>query len=436
MGGIRKLRNVLIISFLFNQQNIPGAIRLRGLVKYLPEFGWNPVILTVKTSEITDKKITIFETDYEDTIIFWKKLIGIPINKTLKEYYDIPTTTKKKTLIDILISVWFEVFTYPHPTINWSKSAIEKGVEIIKDDHFDAIISSSAPITSHIIAAELTKRERIPWIADFRDLWTQNHYNIHSRVRNFFETRLELKTLSSADALITVSHPLSEKLKKLHTNKKIFTITNGYDPEQINPGIPLTEKFSITYTGFIYKGRQDTEPFFRTLKFLIDAKKIDPATIEVHFFGIREGWLMSEAKKYQLENIIRIHGKVSREESIQKQRESQVLLLLTWNDPNEKGVYTSKIFDYLAARRPILALGLQGSVVSDLLNQTQAGVNVSLDTEIQDQILKLYLEYCENGFVKYSGILSEIERYSHQEMAKNFAEVLEEICESRKNLNT
>ena len=133
---------------------------------------------------------------------------------------------------------------------------------------------------------------------------------------------------------------------------------------------------------------------------------IDPATIEVHFFGNHEGWLINDVKKYNLEHIVQIHGHISREESIQKQRESQVLLLLTWNDPREKGVYTGKIFDYLAARRPILAIGLHGSVVTDLLLQTQAGVNVASDAEIKDQILQLYREYKENGFVNFSGIHS------------------------------
>jgi glycosyltransferase involved in cell wall biosynthesis len=219
----------------------------------------------------------------------------------------------------------------------------------------------------------------------------------------------------------------------LHKNKKVYTITNGFDPELVNPGIPLTKKFSITYTGYIYSGRQDPEPLFRILKILIDEKTIDPATIEVHFFGHHESWLLSDRKKYHLENIVQIHGHISREESLQKQRESQVLLLLTWNDPGEKGIYTGKLFDYLAARRPILALGLRESVVTDVLSQTQAGMSVSSDAEIKEQIAALYREYKEKGFVSYAGITSEIEKYSHREMARKFAGALEDICLSEGN---
>jgi glycosyltransferase involved in cell wall biosynthesis len=221
----------------------------------------------------------------------------------------------------------------------------------------------------------------------------------------------------------------------LHKNKKVYTITNGYDPDQLNPGTPLSKKFSITYTGRLYREHQDPTPFFRTLKVLIDEKAIDPSVTEIHFFGDYEGWLIEDIKKYHLENIIQLHGQISREESIQKQRESQVLLLFTWNDPGQKGVYTGKVFDYLAARRPILAIGLQGSVLDDLLNQTRAGLNISAEAEIKAYILQLYREYLERGFVKYFGIPMEIEKYSHREMAKKFAEVLDEICKPGETLN-
>ena len=195
-----------------------------------------------------------------------------------------------------MIDLWYEIFTYPGPTIDWSASAIEKGYEILQEHHIDAIISSMTPVTSHIIANELVKRKKIPWIADFRDLWTQNHYYEHSRIRRFFERKLELTTLFSATALTTISHLLSEKLQELYKNKKVYAIANGYDPEQINPGIPLTKKFTITYTGeLIWDARSGA--VFKTLKVLIDENMIDPSEIEVHFFGYDEGWLINDIKK-------------------------------------------------------------------------------------------------------------------------------------------
>ena len=422
------MKNVLIISFFFNQSEEIGSVRMRGLAKYLPEFGWNPIVLTVKSSSgISDKRVTVFETPYRDTVDAWKEFLGLPSDKSLPDLLNTAAAAQKKTLIDKIINIWYEIFIFPDQTINWSVSAIKKGNEIFRDFPIDAIISSIHPLTPHIIAHELVRGKKIPWVADFRDLWTQNHFFRYSGIRMFFDRRLELSTISSASALTTVSSPFSETLHELHKNKNVFTITNGYDPDQLNPGIPLSKKFSMTHTGRFYRGSQDPGPFFKAVKVLIDENVIDPAEMEIHFFGQYESWLVNDIKKYQLEQVIQLHGKISREESIRKQRESHVLLLFTWNDPRQRGVYTGKVFDYLAAKRPILAIGLQGSVVNDLLGQTGAGLNVSADEEIKECISGYYQEYRERGFVSYTGIPAEIEKYSHREMARKFANILEEI---------
>jgi hypothetical protein len=152
---------------------------------------------------------------------------------------------------------------------------------------------------------------------------------------------------------------------------------------------------------------------------------MDPAAIEINFFGNNQDWLMEDVKKYNLESVVQILGFICRDLAIRKQRESQVLLLLTWNDPKEKGVYTGKIFDYLAAQRPILALGLKGSVITGLLNETKSGIEVNTDTEIKEAILKFYQEFRKNGQVQYFGDSSEVKRYTHLEMARKFAEVFD-----------
>jgi len=424
----RNSQKVLIVSFFFNQTERIGSVRLRGLAKYLPEFGWDPVILTANESAHPINQSNIYETSFEDTIGQREKKISLPSNTTLNEQGNIPTRKTNNGIIYSLLRFLHEIITYPDITINWSTTAIKKGNEILRENHIDAIISSSSPITSHIIAYELKKNFKIPWIADFRDLWTQNHYYRYSGIRKFFEKRLEHKILSSVTALSTVSEPLAEKLSELNVTQKVFSIPNGFDPEQVNPGTSVTKKFSITYTGTLYEGQRDPDPLFKMLKTLFEEKKIDPTKIEVNFFGNRENWLIQDVKRYQLENLVHIHGPISREESIQRQRESQILLLLTWNNPVEKGVYTGKLFDYLAARRPILSMGYaEGGVVKELLEQTHAGVHVSNEVELAEYLMNAYNEYKETGTVHYHGIEMEVMKYSHREMARKFSEVLDSV---------
>jgi hypothetical protein len=118
-------------------------------------------------------------------------------------------------------------------------------------------------------------------------------------------------------------------------------------------------------------------------------------------------------------------GTVPRDIALEKQRESQLLLLLKWNDPKRRGVYTAKIFEYLAARRPLLAVGGFPDVVDQLLNETKAGVSGQTEEDIKTVLLRLYREYKSTGAVGYNGNEAEINKYSHREMARKFATVLD-----------
>ena len=356
-----------------------------------------------------DEGFEVTEIVIDDVITKWKKGLRLNSDKTLKAQFAISERKKNQSLLDYMLKIWEEVIAYPDIKRTWMIPATTRGKDLLKKYHFDAIISSSSPASAHLVAAHLAAESKLPWVADFRDLWTQNHSFHYSCIRNFFEKRLEYNTLLNASILITVSEPLAKRLQELHKDKRVISIPNGFDSDQINPGIPLTKKFSITYTGSIYKGRQDPEPLFHVLQILIDEKKIDPELIEINFFGYNVDWLIGDVKKYQLQNVVKINGMVSRENSILKQRESHILLLLTWNDSAEKGVYTGKLFDYLAASRPILSIGCtDGGVVKELLDQTQAGVHISKEEDLKEYLLKTYHEYKENGVVQYHGIVAEI----------------------------
>ncbi|HWQ95742.1 MAG TPA: hypothetical protein VN368_00065 [Candidatus Methylomirabilis sp.] len=224
-------------------------------------------------------------------------------------------------------------------------NAISTCDKLFRDENFNAMISSSSHVTNHLIARELKNKYGLPWIADLRDLWTQNHYYHYGHFRKFIERR-------------------AEQLKELHIGKNISAITNGFSPNEKANGIPLSDKFCIIYTGFLYKGIQGPEPLFNALKQLILEKVIDSVDIVINFYGYNEGWLKRDIEMYDLQNVVNVHGLILREEAIKKQRESQLLRLLTQNDPNKKGVYAGKVFDYIAAQRPILSIGISGGVVA------------------------------------------------------------------------
>jgi glycosyltransferase involved in cell wall biosynthesis len=423
------MKKVLIVTYWFPPRAGVASLRLRGLAKYLPQVGWQPIILTAALPTKPDRQFRVVQTPYQGDIIKrLKRKLGLDPAKRLQEHIGIPRSLRqgRNSFTNKLETILSSVILYPSKNRGWCPSAIKAGEELLQKEKIDAIISSSPPVTTHLIAYQLKANHHIPWAVDLRDLWTQNHYYQYGTVRKWFEKRLEVQTLSQADALITVSEPLAEKLAALHKKSRILAITNGFDPEEIGSS-RLTENFTITYTGGVNPDKQDPSPFFRVIRELIDNKKIAPARIDVRFFGQPQYWLEQEIKKYDLDSIVHQYGMVPRDIALEKQRQSQLLLLFNWDSPREKGVYTGKIFEYLAAERPILAIGGPAGVVTDLLIETGTGIHVSSLQGLKDVLIEFYKQYTETGQVQYHGDRQRIYKYSHPEMARKFAELLDSM---------
>ena len=294
------VKKVLIISYFFNQKEQIGSIRLRGLAKYLPQFGWEPTILTVKSPESSEMDFRTIETEYSDLMTNWKKRLGLNLDKSVQAQFGTSSNKNQNGIINSLVHMWMEIFAYPDPYKNWYKPAVEAGNELLKNEKFDLVLSSSSPATCHLIGNELSNKHGIPWVADLRDLWSQNHFYEYSNLRRYREKRLEKNTFSSVDAMTTVSSPKTEQLATLHQNKRIYAIPNGFDPDTLNTGKQVDKKLSIVYTGRVYDGKMDPEPLFQALNELIESNEIDSTDIILDFYGINVDILKDKVKKYNL----------------------------------------------------------------------------------------------------------------------------------------
>lgn len=426
------MKKVLAIFYYFPPNMAVASLRSRGLAKYLPEYGWEPIILTpaipARSNSTFNFNVRLIETKYHDVITSWRKRLGLNPNRDVTIQRQLGTTGSNNSfnVINWLIKLSKEFIAYPDEQKGWYPFAIKAAEEFLQKESVDAIISSSNPVTSHLVAKHLKTKFNIPWVADLRDLWTQHQYYSHSFIRNIIERRLELKTLSTADMLVTVSKPWAEELRHSHGRKLVRSVPNGFDPEElVKSPKQLTTKFTITYTGILYGGKRDPSLLFRTVKELILKRNIDASDIEIRFYSPEAGWLENKIKLYRLQDIVKCYGKIQREKALEKQRESQLLLIVTGDNSAEKGMHTAKIFEYMAAQRPILAIGQAASdAIAELLKGTRAGVHASDPEDLKQVLLQWYREYNEKGRVGYQGCKDKIMKYSHKEMARKFAQIL------------
>ncbi len=416
------MKKVLFIAYLFPPRPDIGAQRPYRLAKYFPEFGWQPIVLTPKLPGKLPEGMRIIETDYKDIFNEIKLKIGFDSDDTVHKQLGIKGS-KNFTYPKIFRFVR-QVINYPDEQKGWYNFALKSASEFLNKEKVDAIISTSSPVTSHQIARKLKQIYKIPWVADLRDLWTQNPYTNKLNLINFFERRLELKTLSDADVIVTVTKPWIDTLRLLHKNQKIFCVTNGYDDDDFPKSqSKLTSKFTLTYAGLLYNGKRDPSLLFKVVRQLIEESRINRDLIEIRFYGPEEDWLIDDIKKYNLEGVVNLYGFIPRGEVLKRQRESQILLLLLWPNKKEEGFCPGKVYEYFGAIRPIIAIGGREHVVKDLLETTSTGKYTWNFDTLKNVLLEYYQEFIKYGSVECHSN-NNIENYTYRSITKKYSEIL------------
>ena len=449
------MKKVILIAFYFNQVNEIASKRLRALAKYLPQFGWEPIVIVPDLGfipkENNDLNCRIIYTEYEDMFSHFsnkfKKSKSTDSNgsnvfndsKDTIEFNDDKlkdSTSYSNPIISKAISMAGEVFAYPDGMKYWYESAFKEASKLIEEEEIDAIISSSWPITCHTIAKDLNEKYNIPWIADLRDLWNLNPYVSHTFIRNYFEKRLELKTFENADALSTTTDLAAKTLSTLHPDNRIVPILSGYDKDDFkfldelvskndDFSSDFSEKLKFIYAGSLYNGKRDPSYLFEAIRQLEDENKLDSSKISIEFYGDSTG-LEEIAKRYDLLNILHIGGKIAHEEVLKKQLNSDILLLISWDNEKEKMFIPGKIYEYFALKKPVLSIGYKEGSLKDLIEETKVGYHVSSLESTKEALLDIYDEFIEKGTVELNADIN-IEDYSMENMAKKFADLLNEL---------
>ncbi len=290
------MKKVLILSYFYPPYQTGGGLRAKGLGDFLPEHGWEVTIITRRLPGPPEGKARVIQTDYsEDLNDFWNRLLSGKKNARMETPKSVEgsSSTIKRAMGSLV--------AYPDAQRNWLQPALKAARELMTEEKFDMVLSTSPPQTAHMVAFRLKKEFGTPWVADLRDLWTQNHYYLYGDIRKRIERRLELRTLKGAEALITVSAQLAIELGNLHNRDDVHAISNGFNPKELSPETRgLDKKFTMTHTGTMYEGVRGPQMLFEAMRELNDEGRISPEDFQVRLFGPISEAVQASAEEKEL----------------------------------------------------------------------------------------------------------------------------------------
>lgn len=439
-------RKVLVVAYWFPPMGGGGVQRTVKFVKYLQIYGWEPVVLTVKPWGLELKDDTMLQEIPENVKVyrtFSFELIRIyqVIKHRLRKRGDHPSTEhyNKNDIKDPLRAVKdiIHLLSVPDTEIGWLPFAVLQGKKIIATENIDCIYSSSGPPTCHLIALCLKQWTNLPWVADFRDPWTQHQFaSYRYKTRLKADEFLELMALKTADKLLTVTQAFADGFSQKYNqvpHNKFKVITNGYDADDFLKIPSATKrknrKFTIVHTGS-FLGLRTPKFFLNALKLLLDETPSLRKNVEVIFAGRLETKDTTTICDLGLEDVVKLVGYVSHQEALSLLSNSDVILLILASV--EKGVYPGKIFEYLAVGKPVLALVPQNSIAAELIEKTKTGAIVDSEqvTSIKDVIRRMYERYKDKTLTIHPD-LSVVEQYERKRLTRDLSATFNQVLLER-----
>ena len=436
------MKKVLVITYYWPPGGGAGVQRWLKFAKYLRNFDWEPVIYTAKNGEMPvideslekdiPKNIIILKTKIWEPYNIYKLFIGRKKNDKINASF---LSENKKTTFSEKLSVWIRGnFFIPDARKFWIKPSISYLKKYLEQNKIDVIVSSGPPHSMHLIALGLKNEfPNIKWIADFRDPWTNIDFYDELKLSKSSDKKhkaLELKVLENADMILCIGNEMNEDFKKIYPkqSEKFKVITNGYDEEDIfNGTLEKDKKFSIAHIGTLVKSR-NPEVLWKVLKELTNENAVFKNELEIKLVGKVDINVIESIASYGLKDFVKKINYLPHKEVIKEQQKTKVLLLLVNQTKNAKGILTGKVFEYLAASVPILAIGPVDGDLAQIIKTTESGIISDFnDSEnLKKNILELFAGKRMN-FNTSAGSVEEIKKYSRLVLTKKLSELLNSL---------
>jgi len=423
-------KKILIITYYWPPAGGPGVQRWLKFVKYLPDFGIQPIVYVPENptypivdenliKEVSDKAIVLKQKIFEPYQLasFFSK------NKTKKISSGIIPNQKKQSFMDKLFLLIRGNLFIPDARFLWVKPSVSYLEKYIVENNINTIITSGPPHSLHLIGLELKQKLDLKWFADFRDPWTTIGYHKSLRLSNYATEKhkmLERKVLNTADTIIVTSKTTKTEFEAI-TRKPIVVITNGYDVENVEMQ-PLDTKFSMAHIGSFLSERNPMI-LWESLVELINEVPDFKSHLEIKLIGAVSQEVLETISQFGLDSYLNNLGYVSHGEAIAHQRKSQVLLLIEIDSQDTKSIIPGKLFEYMVSNRPIVAIGPKNSDFAEIITTTNTGVffNYSEKVKLKSVILDFYNQFLQ-GKLQANGV--GLQQYSRKNLTKELAALI------------
>lgn len=438
------MKKVLILAYDFPPYVSVGGLRPYNWYKYLPDFEVYPVVVTRQWSNklgsaldyisASDSMETIVESSEKGTIV---KAAYHPnwSNRLLLKYGESRFRLLRKGM-----TAFYEIAQFVLP-VGPKRGVYRAARTYLKSNSVDVIIATGEPFVLFSYAAQLSKEFGIPWVADYRDPWSQNKGHQHNAILTAYYTAMEKRIVGSASQLLTVSELLQLKIGSLNPSVPIQIIQNGYDPEVIDAMAQIPQGKDVlqfAFVGTIYKWHPWKSVLKRYAEFI---QKQPEARVKFNFYGINrvdELETFIETECPQIRSYIQIHPRIPNAVLLQQLAVNNVMILF-----NYYSFMGTKIFDYLGIRRRIvlcygndleaLALkqkyydieeveGMSQQLQTDLIQETNAGIVVQEASQLVGVFEDLWNEFQQEKAIRCDSF--HVEKYSRKLQVEKLATIL------------
>ena len=434
------MRRVGLVAYWYPPRQSAGALRAAALARYLPEFGWQPVVITVRPrgpQHVPTGVDGVPEPALATTDRAWHALARAAV-ETLRGPAALESLKTENVLAgrrpQARAAHWLYRHVLSFPDDTWPWLVDRRSVARVLAAHgVDAIVSTSPPPTAHLVAAAAARRLHVPWIADYRDPWSQRSAWRRAWPLAGVEARLEQRTLARAAHVVTVSDPIAANLRCL-LGRPVSVVPNGFDPADraavASDPLPLgAGRFTLLHTGTLTTGSREPGLLFEALDAIVGRGDLPIGSLEVWFVGHHLEVARRAALAWpRLAPALRLAGPVPRATALDAQRRATALVALGSPDPAYDGDVPIKVFEYLDAGRPILAIASAQSALAALLGVTRGGHTAATASEVEAALLDWVVAWRRDGRVRASTDPRAVARYERRRLTGEFAHILDRVA--------